>query len=72
MASKDPDRRGASFLVPLGISVVFILLVIGWVSMSGHRDSSSGKDVLSRPSSPGRTVSGVGAGLAPYPPQPAS
>jgi hypothetical protein len=49
------DRRGTSFLVPLGISVVFVLLAIGWVSMSGHDDKSTAKDVLTRPtSSPGR------------------
>jgi hypothetical protein len=45
------DRRGTSFLVPLGISVVFVLLAIGWVSMSGHDDKSTAKDVLTRPTS---------------------
>ncbi len=51
------DRRGTSFLVPLGISLVLIALVVGWVSMSAAtRDSSSVKDVMSRPNAPsGRT-----------------
>ena len=51
------DRRGTSFLVPLGIVVVFVALVVGWVSMSGHDDASSLKDVMTRPNSPvGRTA----------------
>ena len=51
------DRRGTSFFVPLGIALVFVVLVIGWVAMSlGTRDSSSMKDVMSRPTAPsGRT-----------------
>ena len=51
------DRRGTSLFVPLGIGVVFIALAIAWVSMSGHDDASSAKDVMSRPNSPiGRTA----------------
>jgi hypothetical protein len=50
------DRRGTSFLVPLGISVVFILLAIGWVSMSGHDDRSPARDVLTRPTQSPRTT----------------
>jgi hypothetical protein len=46
------DRNGTSFLVPLGISVVFIVLALAWVSMSGHEDASSPQEVLTRPSSP--------------------
>ena len=51
------DQRGTSFFVPLGIALVFVVLVIGWIAMSlGTRDSSSMKDVMSRPSAPsGRT-----------------
>jgi hypothetical protein len=48
------DRRGTSFLVPLGIGAVFVVLAILWVSMSGHEDASSPKDVLTRPNSPSR------------------
>lgn len=46
------DRKGTSFLVPLGISVVFIVLALAWVSMSGHDDASSPKEVLTRPNAP--------------------
>jgi len=51
------DRRGTSFLVPLGISLVFVVLIVGWLSMSlATRDGSSMKDVMSRPNAPsGRT-----------------
>jgi hypothetical protein len=50
--SKDKfhvDRRGTTFLVPLGISVVLIALVVGWVSMSGRVDLGS---IMSRPNAP--------------------
>ena len=46
------DRRGTSFLVPLGIGVVFVVLARAWVSMSGHDDASSPRDVMTRPNSP--------------------
>jgi len=46
------DRKGTSFLVPLGIGVVFIALALAWVSMGGHDDASSPKDVLTRPNAP--------------------
>jgi hypothetical protein len=35
------DRRGASFLVPLGIGAVFVALALRWVSMAGHEDRSN-------------------------------
>lgn len=43
------DRKGTTFLVPLGISVVLIALVIGWISMSGRIDLGS---IMSRPNAP--------------------
>jgi len=47
------DRRGTSFLVPLGISLVFVVLIVGWLAMSvATRDGSSMKDVMSRPNAP--------------------
>jgi hypothetical protein len=47
------DRRGTSFLVPLAIGTVFVILAIGWVSMSYYSpDRSTAKDVLMRPNSP--------------------
>jgi hypothetical protein len=52
---RDPltvDRRGTSFLVPLGIGFVFIVLLAAWVSMSGHDDASSPKEVMTRPNAP--------------------
>jgi hypothetical protein len=50
------DRKGTSFLVPLGISAVFLVLAILWVSMSGHDDGSTAKDVMTRPNAPVRST----------------
>jgi hypothetical protein len=46
------DRRGTTVLVPLGISAVFAILAALWVSMAGHEDRSTAKDVLTRPNAP--------------------
>jgi hypothetical protein len=46
------DRQGTSFLVPLGISAVFIVLAVLWVAQSGHQDKSSAPEVMSRPNAP--------------------
>jgi hypothetical protein len=54
-SSATVDRRGTSWLVPFGIGVVFVILAIAWVSMSGHDDASSPKDLMTRPNSPTRT-----------------
>jgi hypothetical protein len=43
------DRKGTTFLVPLGISIVLIALVVGWISMSGRIDLGS---IMSRPNAP--------------------
>jgi hypothetical protein len=50
------DRQGTSFMVPLGISLVFVVLAILWVSMSGNEDRSKGSDVLNRPNAPSRSA----------------
>ena len=50
--SKDKvhvDRKGTTFLVPLGISVVLIALLVGWISMSGRIDLGT---IMSRPNAP--------------------
>jgi hypothetical protein len=48
------DRRGTSFLVPLGIGAVFVVLALLWVSMAGHEDRSNPEDFMNRPNSPSR------------------
>ena len=47
------DRRGTTFLVPLALGTVFVVLAIGWVSMSYYTpNTSTAKDVLTRPNAP--------------------
>jgi hypothetical protein len=43
------DRRGTSFLVPLGLGAVFVVLALLWISMASHDDRSSPRDFMSRP-----------------------
>jgi hypothetical protein len=43
------DRKGTTFLVPLGISIVLIALLVGWISMAGRIDLGT---IMSRPNAP--------------------
>lgn len=43
------DRNGTTFLVPFGISAVFIVLLTAWISMAGSIDLGS---IMSRPNAP--------------------
>ena len=52
------DRKGTTFLVPLSIGIVFVVLAILWVSMATNQDRSSGKEVMTRPDAPTRNSAG--------------